>query len=141
MFPTRLAIDLHLQLVVEPHSYTRDPTISVPPLGKHAELRYSVATWSSLLQSVTNCPRAIPLFAGSARFGTTMRQLEPGHIRMLPSSLNSSFSWILLQGVLGPCGAQRLLVIVDDLNATQPTSLGIVPPLELIKQWVDHGFW
>jgi hypothetical protein len=45
------------------------------------------------------------------------------------------------QGVFGPAGGKTLVACVDDLHMTQKSEYGFNPPLELIRQWSDYGFW
>ena len=47
----------------------------------------------------------------------------------------------VLQGVFGPPGGKRLIAFIDDLNMPQKSKFGFIPPLELLKLWVDYGFW
>ncbi len=46
-----------------------------------------------------------------------------------------------LQGVFGPPGGKHLIAFIDDLNMPQKSKFGFIPPLELLKLWVDYGFW
>ena len=46
-----------------------------------------------------------------------------------------------MQGVFGPPGGKHLIAFIDDLNMPQKSKFGFIPPLELLKLWVDHGFW
>jgi hypothetical protein len=48
------------------------------------------------------------------------------------------------------CGHQTLqsllcvflqITFIDDLNMPQKSQFGFIPPLELLKLWVDNGFW
>ena len=46
-----------------------------------------------------------------------------------------------VQGVFGPAGGKQLIAFIDDLNMPQKSKFGFIPPLELLKLWVDYGFW
>lgn len=45
------------------------------------------------------------------------------------------------KGVFVPAGGKRLVVFLDDLNMPKKSTFGFIPPLELLKLWVDNGFW
>ena len=45
------------------------------------------------------------------------------------------------KGVFAPQGGKRLVCFIDDLNMPQKSKFGFIPPLELLKLWVDNGFW
>ncbi|KAL0040883.1 hypothetical protein WJX79_008591 [Trebouxia sp. C0005] len=45
------------------------------------------------------------------------------------------------KGVFGPPGGKHLIAFIDDLNMPQKSKFGFIPPLELLKLWVDYGFW
>lgn len=45
------------------------------------------------------------------------------------------------KGVFAPVGGKRLVAFIDDLNMPQKSAFGFIPPLELLKLWVDNGFW
>lgn len=44
-------------------------------------------------------------------------------------------------GVYVPVGGKKLLTFMDDLNMPAKDTFGSQPPLELIRQWIDYGFW
>ena len=46
-----------------------------------------------------------------------------------------------LIGVYVPAGGKKLLTFMDDLNMPAKDTFGSQPPLELIRQWIDYGFW
>ncbi|XP_066578473.1 dynein axonemal heavy chain 2 [Amia ocellicauda] len=45
------------------------------------------------------------------------------------------------KGVYVPVGGRRLLAFLDDLNMPAPDVFGSQPPLELLRLWMDYGFW
>uniref|UniRef100_A0A8C4Z8H0 Dynein, axonemal, heavy chain 2 n=1 Tax=Gadus morhua TaxID=8049 RepID=A0A8C4Z8H0_GADMO len=45
------------------------------------------------------------------------------------------------KGVYVPAGGKRMLCFLDDLNMPAHDGFGSQPPLELLRLWVDHGFW
>lgn len=44
-------------------------------------------------------------------------------------------------GVYIPLGGRKLLTFLDDLNMPAKDEYGSQPPLELVRQWIDYGFW
>ena len=44
-------------------------------------------------------------------------------------------------GVYVPVGGKKMLTFMDDLNMPAKDTFGSQPPLELIRQWIDYGFW
>ncbi|XP_071333968.1 dynein axonemal heavy chain 2 [Trachinotus anak] len=45
------------------------------------------------------------------------------------------------KGVFVPAGGKRLLCFLDDLNMPAHDLFGSQPPLELLRLWIDYGFW
>uniref|UniRef100_A0A8C2ZK56 Dynein axonemal heavy chain 2 n=1 Tax=Cyclopterus lumpus TaxID=8103 RepID=A0A8C2ZK56_CYCLU len=45
------------------------------------------------------------------------------------------------KGVFLPAGGKRLLWFLDDLNMPAHDLFGSQPPLELLRLWIDYGFW
>ena len=45
------------------------------------------------------------------------------------------------QGVYVPVGGKQLINFMDDFNMPAKDTFGSQPPLELIRLWLDYGFW
>ncbi|XP_039277425.1 dynein heavy chain 2, axonemal [Nilaparvata lugens] len=45
------------------------------------------------------------------------------------------------KGVYTPIGNKTMITFMDDLNMPVKEIFGAQPPLELIRQWIDYGFW
>ncbi|XP_046574741.1 LOW QUALITY PROTEIN: dynein axonemal heavy chain 2-like [Haliotis rubra] len=45
------------------------------------------------------------------------------------------------KGVYVPIGGKKLITFMDDFNMPAKDTFGSQPPLELIKLWLDYGFW
>jgi dynein heavy chain len=45
------------------------------------------------------------------------------------------------KGVFVPSGGKKMITFLDDLNMPTKDTFGSQPPLELLRMWLDYGFW
>lgn len=45
------------------------------------------------------------------------------------------------KGVYVPIGGKKMVAFLDDINMPAVDDFGSQPPLELLRLWIDYGFW
>ena len=140
---------------------TIDP-YSIPPKAAFNEMVVPTkdnVCYTYLLQMLTTNKKKI-LNTGNTGTGKTvniLRYLEngidPNKYIPLPLTFSAQTSANMTQDILdgkfdkrrkntfGPPMGKQFLVLVDDMNMPAREEYGAQPPIEVLRQWMDHGGW
>ncbi|EMP42548.1 Dynein heavy chain 2, axonemal [Chelonia mydas] len=103
----------------------QNPVLLVGPVGTG---KTSIA--QSVLQSLDNTKWAVLTINMSAQ--TTSNNVQ----NIIESRVEKR-----TKGVYVPMGGKSMITFMDDLNMPAKDTFGSQPPLELLRLWIDYGFW
>ncbi|XP_073510575.1 dynein axonemal heavy chain 2 isoform X2 [Phyllobates terribilis] len=113
------------QFIVNALVSNQSPVLLVGPVGTG---KTSIA--QSVLQSLDASKWALLIVNMSAQ--TTSNNVQ----NIIESRVEKR-----TKGVYVPAGGKQLLTFMDDLNMPAKDTFGSQPPLELLRLWIDYGFW
>lgn len=87
-----------------------------------------------MLKYINDVPQAA--FAPSIVIGFSARTTANMTQHMVDAKLDRR-----RKGVFGPTAGKRVIVMVDDMNMPQPETYGAQPPIEILRQYMDHEGW
>jgi dynein heavy chain len=114
--------------------------------------------YNYLVEALIKNQRAV-LLSGPVGTGKTsvaqsvLSQLDPMEYGVLVINMSAQTSSNMVQeiiesrvekrtkGVYVPIGGKKMVNFMDDFNMPAKDVYGSQPPLELIRQWLDFGFW
>ncbi|KAF7269690.1 hypothetical protein GWI33_017275 [Rhynchophorus ferrugineus] len=109
---------------------------------------------SALLRK--GCPVLITGPVGTGKTSTAqsvLGLLNPEEYTLLNVNMSAQTSSMNLQSAIesrvekrtkghyAPTGGKNMVTFLDDLNMPAKETYGSQPPLELLRQWMDYGFW
>ncbi|XP_068690061.1 dynein axonemal heavy chain 2-like [Montipora foliosa] len=109
-------------------------------------VRYDFLVYS-LLQAKRPVLLTGPVGTGKTSLAQkVLQRLDPKTYSLLTSSNNvqeiiESKVEKRTKGVYVPVGGKQLINFMDDFNMPAKDTFGSQPPLELIRLWLDYGFW
>uniref|UniRef100_G1MEZ7 Dynein axonemal heavy chain 2 n=1 Tax=Ailuropoda melanoleuca TaxID=9646 RepID=G1MEZ7_AILME len=104
---------------------SQNPVLLVGPVGTG---KTSIA--QSVLQSLPSSQWSVLIVNMSAQ--TTSNNVQ---------SIIESRVEKRTKGVYVPFGGKSMIAFMDDLNMPAKDTFGSQPPLELLRLWIDYGFW